>query len=62
MAEYKSNVDFTFHASIIVEANSIEEAEEIIMSASDEVLTHIQGKSYADMSETTRSIVDTVAL
>lgn len=60
MALFDVDVNFTLSTQITTEAESAEEAKAMIMNASNDEITHIQGKSYADISETTRQVSSVV--
>jgi len=57
MAIYSVRVDFTLERTMQIEANSAAEAEAMILGASSDEITHIQGKSYADVKDTVRNVV-----
>lgn len=57
MAIFDVEMAFTYTANIQVEADSAQEAGDLLLTASDASVTHLQGKSYADISDTTRSVV-----
>lgn len=56
-AKYNVTVDFTLTRTIEIEASSGAGAAESVLSVSDEVITEILGRSYADVKETARSVV-----
>lgn len=60
MAKYTVGVDFTYSTSIEVEAGSVDEAEAIVLGASNESITHLQGRSYADVAQCSRLVTSIV--
>jgi len=57
MAIFSVRVDFTLEETMQIEANTAAEAEAIVLGASNEQITHIQGKSYADVKDAVRNVV-----
>ena len=57
MTEFDVRVDFVLEETMRITASNQAEAKAIVLAASNEQITHIQGKSYADVKDTVRSVV-----
>lgn len=59
MAIYDVEIEFAYVTTIRVEAPTEIDAGNLLLGASNVEVAHIQGKSYADISETVRRIINT---
>ena len=57
MPDFDVRVDFILEETMRITANSAEEAEAMVLGASNQQITEIQGKSYADVKDTVRKVI-----
>ena len=57
MPEFDVRVDFTLEEMMRITASNRAEAEVIVLGATNEQITEIQGKSYADVKDTIRKVI-----
>ena len=56
MTMYTIGVDFILSTTVEIDASSPEMAEAMVMGVDDATITHLQGRSYASVSECTRVV------
>lgn len=60
MPEFNVRVDFVLEETMRITASNQAEAEAVVLGASNEQITHIQGKSYADVKDAIRSVISVI--